>query len=643
MKYLLVSILCLLGLSVNGQITQRNIEIVKTDNNSDVFGINNIDSITYEYDEILDSYTQKNWIKGECFNYPIHQVASVDFVDHPVRLTTDLNVENSVASVITTNGDFAYTIKDSVNNDGFFSVFGNVESKDYLYVKLDTCAYVRAIWSNAYHYVIDYYQDSIHIIKIDSADKDIFTIYKSDYAKLCTHTTEDIYYSKWAKFCNMVNNILKEGGIDVESDSYSKPVRHIGCVTDSIILDTQDKIFPLAKVAIRNRTFLGDMLYLYDVSQHILDLCKENWLAIRDLLNDIDEGKRRWHRFQHLGWWDVTTLSAEDVTASSAKLPCEIIGINPLGGWLSIANCTMSIYKENTSIPVSEQTKDISQKGKVSFGFHGLTPETKYIYKPILIAYYYENIGGAMDVSVHDIFVGNNIKPVQTILHKEAQIDGVEMSFVTSGPVAVTGSASNITEKSASVECSFSNVPKGAECGVLLSWNDGQMTIPASSSEGEQAINITVLKANTIYNYNAYIKYNDKYYNGNVESFTTNPPDISGTWICVETYYINGNYSNPQYRTYTVVLNKNGKAEVNNGDDFSSWEAFDGWSWGLYGNTLQMQCTIIATQTQNSGQKIKGTVDNLNDPKKITGRRFNWNFNQYGSFESDGWEIVMTR
>ena len=55
MKYLLVSILCLLGLSVNGQITQRNIEIVKTDNNSDVFGINNIDSITYEYDEILDT------------------------------------------------------------------------------------------------------------------------------------------------------------------------------------------------------------------------------------------------------------------------------------------------------------------------------------------------------------------------------------------------------------------------------------------------------------------------------------------------------------------------------------------------------------------------------------------------------------
>lgn len=56
-----------------------------------------------------------------------------------------------------------------------------------------------------------------------------------------------------------------------------------------------------------------------------------------------------------------------------------------------------------------------------------------------------------------------------------------------------------------------------------------------------------------------------------------------------------------------------------------------------------MQCTLIATQTQNSGEKIKGTVDNLSDPKKIIGRRFNWNFNQYGSFESDGWEIVMTR
>lgn len=207
-----------------------------------------------------------------------------------------------------------------------------------------------------------------------------------------------------------------------------------------------------------------------------------------------------------------------------------------------------------------------------------------------------------------------------------------------------TGKHSNVTDKSAVVECTYQGIPEGAICGVEYEANSGWIRQTTSSGNGTRSISLSGLEPNTTYTYRAYVLYDgDIYYAKNSESFTTNPPDISGTWTCVETYYENGNYSNPQYRTYTIVLNKNGKAEVNNGEDFSSWEAFDGWSWGLYGNTLQMQCTIIATQTQNSGQKIKGTVDNLNDPKKITGRRFNWNFNQYGSFESDGWEIVMTR
>ena len=91
------------------------------------------------------------------------------------------------------------------------------------------------------------------------------------------------------------------------------------------------------------------------------------------------------------------------------------------------------------------------------------------------------------------------------------------------------------------------------------------------------------------------------------------------------------------------MLNEDGKAEVNNGEDYNRWDAYDGWSWSLNGNKLSMECTLIASQTQYSGYKISGTVDDIKNPQKITGRRFNWNFNQYGSFESDGWEIIMTR
>ena len=56
-----------------------------------------------------------------------------------------------------------------------------------------------------------------------------------------------------------------------------------------------------------------------------------------------------------------------------------------------------------------------------------------------------------------------------------------------------------------------------------------------------------------------------------------------------------------------------------------------------------MDCTLIARPDQGSGYKITGTVDDIENPQKITGRRYNWNYNQYGYFESDGWEIVLTR
>ena len=258
------------------------------------------------------------------------------------------------------------------------------------------------------------------------------------------------------------------------------------------------------------------------------------------------------------------------------------------------------------------------------------------------------NVEGKQVIPLSGLKPGKTYYYQAYIKHDGKSYLGSEQSFKTKelNPIATTGEYSDVTDKSAIVECSFEDVPEGGKCYVFLQWieNGEYEMVSFDASEGKnQKISCSGLKPATTYYYTAAISYNGKEYVGEEKSFTTDLPDLSGTWTCVETYYKNGNYSNPQYRTYTIVLNKNGKAEVNNGEDFSSWEAFDGWSWGLYGNTLQMQCTIIATQTQNTGEKIKGTVDNLNDPKKITGRRFNWNFNQYGYFESDGWEIVMTR
>lgn len=221
--------------------------------------------------------------------------------------------------------------------------------------------------------------------------------------------------------------------------------------------------------------------------------------------------------------------------------------------------------------------------------------------------------------------------------------DTEKISYILS-PVAYTGEVSDITDVSATIKCSYSDIPNDAICGVEYIWSNGSGQQIIGGDSGEKPIPLGGLKPNTEYTCTAFVIYKGITYKAkNSTTFKTLPADISGTWSCVETYYIHGNYSNPQYRIYTINLRKDGKAEVDNGEDYSKWEAFDGWSWQLHGNKLQMECTLIANQSQYSGYKINGTVDNLDDPKKISGRRFNWNVNQNGSFENDGWEIVMTR
>lgn len=221
--------------------------------------------------------------------------------------------------------------------------------------------------------------------------------------------------------------------------------------------------------------------------------------------------------------------------------------------------------------------------------------------------------------------------------------DAEKISYIPS-PVAFTGNVSDITDVTATIKCSYFNIPKDAICGVEYIWENGSGQQTTGGDSGEKTISLGGLKPNTEYTCTAYIIYKGLTYKAkNSTTFKTLPADMSGTWSCVETYYIHSNYSNPQYRTYTINLHKDGKAEVNNGENYNSWEAFDGWIWGLSNNNFSMECTLIARPDQGSGYKITGTVDDIENPQKITGRRYNWNSNQYGYFESDGWEVVLTR
>lgn len=582
------------------------------------FFANEIDSITYN--EIGDTFVEQIWSNGLAYetNLSSNDTLSIKGTDD-IECVSIKN-DSVLGGFIANTGDFLILLPSSSSSGELHLAVGNVyNNEDKIVCDVDSFGIIRYIYTDKELYSLIYTEDSLIVIGG-----------KEGFKKSYVYDTFSLEKGK-AQL-----PLMRAGGV-TSSWQYK---------TISLLKD----IFGIINgkgVAARFGMYCGvkylDHLEGGEWNQRILDLLTLD--CIDSLLWLIEQ----WDAFidrQTFGNMSIETLDAQNLGRNNYSIGCKIN--------YSTTDYLYSDYPHSYRITMDikgggrhwrETKTDVSSDNNVTFPLSGLDYNTKYTYKPrldfvvynpklqeyVTIAQFLKECG----ITGYDL---KNLPP-----YTNRYLEGEEKSFTTEEPTCTTGLCENVTDKSAMVKCSYHNIPEDAECGVLLSWNDGQMTIPASSSEGEQTINIAGLKANTIYNYNAYIKYNDEYYNGNAESFTTNPPDISGTWTCVETYYKNGNYSNPLYRTYTIVLNKNGKAEVNNGEDFSSWEAFNGWTWELYGNTLQMQCTLIATQTQNTGEKIKGTVDNLNDPKKITGRRFNWNFNQYGSFESDGWEIVMTR
>ena len=216
--------------------------------------------------------------------------------------------------------------------------------------------------------------------------------------------------------------------------------------------------------------------------------------------------------------------------------------------------------------------------------------------------------------------------------------DGVD--FHTLVPGAVTGDADDVTSNSATVTCEFSNA-SGMTCGIAYSAtfaNGGteQGFVSSSSAEGEHTVSLSGLEPATEYSYYAVVQDGDNEYAGEVKTFVTQMPDLSGTWSCTETHY--NMAGNPYYTTYDVVLNKDGSVRYSESQEILS----SGWSFARNGN-VTINITDLATMTNASGKEWHGSVDDMLDPKRITGYTCRWNANQIGSFTGEPIEFLMTR
>jgi len=207
------------------------------------------------------------------------------------------------------------------------------------------------------------------------------------------------------------------------------------------------------------------------------------------------------------------------------------------------------------------------------------------------------------------------------------------VSFSTPGPSGQIISIDDIKRNSAVVKCKFTNVGSGVECGIIVTNNEGyNQKQTVSNTEGEQSVTISGLDPFTEYTCTPYVNLTKSeggiyYKEGNSVTFKTLPPDLSGTWTCIE-----------KDDSYSITLNKDGSASC------SLYQEMVKGSWSLDNNgTLTVDLMLIATNDHNHGRIWKGSVDNMKNPGKITGYSYNWNFNHIGYSKGNAISMIMTR
>ena len=180
-------------------------------------------------------------------------------------------------------------------------------------------------------------------------------------------------------------------------------------------------------------------------------------------------------------------------------------------------------------------------------------------------------------------------------------------------PVATTGDFSNVTMNSATVTCTYENVPEGGVCGVEYTWNGGSTKQTIGSSNGTQSITLSGLNPATSYTYCAYIEANGQTYYGSDKSFTTDSPSLAGTWNCT----ITKGTSTESWRI-TLTEDHKGSAVKTDGSS-NTFEA--SWGVGADGKASVGFAYVISTSSYYSYQtyNLNGQVDNLMSPSQIQG------------------------
>lgn len=184
-------------------------------------------------------------------------------------------------------------------------------------------------------------------------------------------------------------------------------------------------------------------------------------------------------------------------------------------------------------------------------------------------------------------------------------------------PVATTGDCSNVTSNSATVTCTYENVPDGAACGVDLIWDNGEgyMRKNIGNVNGTQSISFTGLKFGKTYTYYAFIEDNGQEYYGEDMFFETDPIDLSGVWKCTI------HYDDGSVETSAFVFTDDGKVYYSSDSSYVPEGEIGAWSVNEDG-TVSVSFSWVYSTSYNTiyySENFSGNLNTLSNPSSIEG------------------------
>lgn len=530
--------------------------------------------------------------------------------------------------------DGTWALSKPMNDEGYLLAIGEANSKEGIIVYLDTLMRVREMYTaGAIICMHDYTQDSVKVDVIDKADGNVSIkipfkqskFLQSPISSGTKSTASDISvgYSVASNFIGMGEAIFelgKNANIKGNLISFAKNKFEFTIGLFSALT---------GKDVYENHKFLGNALQIASLGIDIKQFQQFKALSLSagsSVLGVIAIYAGLYAEYKSLYDEHIEALYAScaasikniDVKGLSANIEVEISGHEK---WQNNLQCGVAVGKFlKPSFDESGEVKSITHNGVYDFNISGLEMEIKYHCRPF--------VTDKNRTSLWIGFIGDLVGPLVRY--------GEESTFEVPLPGASMEECMNITDKSAVAKCSFSNTNASTACGVKLEWDGGSSEISASNRDGEQNVTLSGLKANTTYTCTAYVKYNNKMVYSAEKSFTTTPPDISGSWSCKEVHY---NYAGqPQYQTYNVTLNSDGTVIYSESDEIFN----SSWSFSKSGQVI-IDITDIATISHASGKHWEGTVDDIASPRKIIGHTNRWNANNVGSFNGESIEFEMTR